>query len=191
MPANRSSVPRQKRIDEILDVATERFLANGYSGTTVAETADAGGMQTGTIFWYFPSKDDLLAAVFGRALERGMAALPTDLAPEDRLLTYLTNLRPFRFLYTAMLDRAPYSRAVRAKQLEATDSIRQLIRAVLVERHLWCDAETATEIVLAAFQGTNTQLEPRLGGIEAVRFLLDEVFRAKHTDVGAGRSAIA
>ena len=49
--------------NEIIRVAANRFLNDGYTKTTVASLAKTLGMSTGNMTFYFPSKDRMLAAL--------------------------------------------------------------------------------------------------------------------------------
>ncbi len=48
----------------ILDAALKTFVRRGYSETKVAEIASEAGVAEGTLYNYFPSKEDLLLALF-------------------------------------------------------------------------------------------------------------------------------
>ncbi len=91
---------------ELLSVALELFLTQGYEATTLEQIAEAGGLSRRSFFRYFASKDDLLAATLdvpGKqmarnlearprtenpwvALRRGMDALVKDMSAEPRAL---------------------------------------------------------------------------------------------------------
>jgi AcrR family transcriptional regulator len=47
------------RREEILDAARRVFTRSGFKGTTIADVAEEAGIALGTIYLYFPSKDDL------------------------------------------------------------------------------------------------------------------------------------
>ena len=49
--------------NEIIRVAANRFLNDGYTKTTVASLAKALGMSTGNMTFHFPAKDHMLAAL--------------------------------------------------------------------------------------------------------------------------------
>jgi AcrR family transcriptional regulator len=46
-----------------MDEAARRFAANGYDQTSVAEIVDGLGVGKGVFYWYFASKEELLADV--------------------------------------------------------------------------------------------------------------------------------
>ena len=80
---------RRRRIDErrqeerakILEAATRLFFENGYAGTTMEAVADEMCVTKPTIYWYFRSKHEILAAICLRSAE---AAIETILKVEER-----------------------------------------------------------------------------------------------------------
>jgi AcrR family transcriptional regulator len=68
-PANEGL--RERRHEEILDAAAALFAKHGYPDTDVQFVADALGLSKGTIYRYFPSKQELFLA----AVDRGMCRL--------------------------------------------------------------------------------------------------------------------
>lgn len=48
---------------QILDAAFDEFVANGFSAARVEDIADRIGVTKGTIYVYFPTKEDLFAAM--------------------------------------------------------------------------------------------------------------------------------
>lgn len=54
------------------------FQRDGYDGTPVTRIADEAGMTPGNLYWYFPSKKDLLASaleeIYRTSYERLAAA---------------------------------------------------------------------------------------------------------------------
>jgi len=52
--------------DRIVDAAMELFAYQGYGPTGLAEIAKAAGAQPGSLYHFFPTKEDLLAAVLER-----------------------------------------------------------------------------------------------------------------------------
>ncbi len=65
--------PRRRRDPEIrpqqiLDAAIEIFGENGFAGARTDDIAHKAGVAKGTIFLYFPTKDDLFKAVVRREI---------------------------------------------------------------------------------------------------------------------------
>jgi AcrR family transcriptional regulator len=62
---------RERRQEEILDAAAKTFAQQGYLNTEVQQVADALQVGKGTIYRYYPSKEQLFLA----AVDRGMKLL--------------------------------------------------------------------------------------------------------------------
>jgi AcrR family transcriptional regulator len=71
----------QRNRARVLEAAIEVFEARGISAST-DEIARAAGVGTGTVFRHFPTKEDLLSAVFLARLER-LAAQAHSLGESD------------------------------------------------------------------------------------------------------------
>src|SRR5688572_4456660 len=74
-----SSIPnRQRRKEarpqELLDAALELFVEKGFSATRAEEVALRAGVSKGTLYLYYPSKEDLLKAVIEQRLSSEIAA---------------------------------------------------------------------------------------------------------------------
>ena len=54
----------EERWQEILDAAVRLISERGYNGTSIQDVADAVGVTKQGVLRYFPSKDNLLAAVY-------------------------------------------------------------------------------------------------------------------------------
>lgn len=54
---------KDARPGELLDAALDLFVEKGYAATRVEEVAKRAGVSKGTLFLYFPSKEDLFKAV--------------------------------------------------------------------------------------------------------------------------------
>jgi AcrR family transcriptional regulator len=52
------------RIEPLLEAAADCFAIQGYHGTTMREIAKAVDMLPGSVYYHFPSKEDLLLAVY-------------------------------------------------------------------------------------------------------------------------------
>lgn len=92
MPARKSNPPAarsENRRQPLLEAAARRFLRDGYTAASMRGIAADVGMQVGSIYYHFPSKADLLAAVHTEGLRRITAAvqeaLRDDAAPWERL----------------------------------------------------------------------------------------------------------
>ncbi len=57
------------RRDEILERATELFVASGYAATSMSKVAGAAGVQKASIYHHFPSKEALFVACVSRGYQ--------------------------------------------------------------------------------------------------------------------------
>ncbi len=78
---SRREARRQSRRDAIIDVAARWFLEHGYAGTTMSAIASAVGGSKGTLWSYFPSKEELFSAVLDHATTEFRAGLSLTLQP--------------------------------------------------------------------------------------------------------------
>ncbi|MAG95154.1 MAG: TetR/AcrR family transcriptional regulator [Alphaproteobacteria bacterium] len=61
---------RGNRRELLLEAAARRFLYEGYAAASMRDIAADAGMQAGSIYYHFPSKADLLAAVHDEGMRR-------------------------------------------------------------------------------------------------------------------------
>ncbi len=57
-----SKTARDSRREDIIAAAGDLFSRKGFHGTTVPDIARAAGISAGLIYYFFPSKDDILLA---------------------------------------------------------------------------------------------------------------------------------
>lgn len=80
--------------ERIVDKALELFREHGYEATTMRMVAEAAGVSLGNAYYYFASKDQLLAAFYREVHEAHVAAARPRLAKartlHDRLLAVMT-----------------------------------------------------------------------------------------------------
>ena len=77
--------PPEVRLDELMGAAQALFLEKGVEATTISEITEAAGVAKGTFYVYFPSKQEMLAALgqryareFVEQLERAVEACAED-----------------------------------------------------------------------------------------------------------------
>ncbi len=66
---------RDNRRDVLLAAAARHFRERGYSGAVLRDIAEEAGMLAGSIYYYFPSKEDLFVAVHAEGVRRISAAV--------------------------------------------------------------------------------------------------------------------
>jgi AcrR family transcriptional regulator len=92
---------KEARPAELLEAALALFVEKGFAATRSEEVARAAGVSKGTLYLYFPSKEELLKAVIqhflGSEIDAGIkeaAALdgPTAVIMEELLVTWWTRV---------------------------------------------------------------------------------------------------
>lgn len=82
------------RRDDILREAARLFREQGYTKTSVREIADAVKMQSGSLFYHFKTKEEILVEVMGKGIDGLSANLETALetaqSSRERLQALLT-----------------------------------------------------------------------------------------------------
>jgi len=147
------------RPEEILDAATRVLSTAGLAGTTMAAVADEAAVAKGTVYLYFPSKSDLLAAVRARYLERFAAALGggVDADPRDELHRFVGGLLTFSFshqaLHHALFHEAGFSEVDALSRARAA-LVAIVSRGVTDGRFTARDPELAGSFLLHGLHGT-------------------------------------
>ncbi len=81
---------RQETIEEILDIAADVMTEHGVNGLTLAEVARRLGVQTPSLYKYFPSIVAVYDALFERAASENLEVLRTGMAAGEPGLDALT-----------------------------------------------------------------------------------------------------
>jgi TetR/AcrR family transcriptional repressor of mexAB-oprM operon len=173
VPRNRQEVPRQERVDSLLVVAEEQFLARGFAATSVAEIARAAGIEPGSVYWYFRSKDHAFAAVLNRLLDREvdrLAALDSD--PADRLFAALDSVESRRSLHPCVAERAPHAPAIFEYHERLHAWLHELALAAVADRVPRPARGLAAETIVATIEGGLANPAPPRPTSTMVRYLL-------------------
>lgn len=115
--------------ERILDAAAAVLNRNGYAGTRLSDIADAARLQAPALYYYFPSRDDVIQEVVQVGLRRVLAevkaaldALPDDASRMDRILAAVgahleAVLRDSAYAAAAIRNAAQLPAAIREVQL--------------------------------------------------------------------------
>jgi len=90
-PSVRRERRKEARPGELLDAALDLFVEKGFAATRVEEVAARAGVSKGTLFLYFPSKDELFKAVVRQSIS-------------GRLVDWLSDFEAFSGTTGEMLD---------------------------------------------------------------------------------------
>jgi AcrR family transcriptional regulator len=189
--------PARRR--ELADAACRVIARNGLGGTTLAHVADESGWSIGSIRYYFPNKDELVASALWRVGERvddrirrrtgeGMAMSDLRIAATE-LLPLDDDRREEALVHLAFLAQA----AVAPELSDASEGAAQRLQEPLATRiaHLVrtgelpasVDAERAAAKLRVLLDGLRVQLvtTPRQTTPEWALSVLDDYFAALPT----------
>jgi AcrR family transcriptional regulator len=74
---------QEDRRNDLLEASAETFRLLGPEAATVADITDRAGVAKGTFYLYFPSKDHVLGALWGRYVDGFLARAAERLAERD------------------------------------------------------------------------------------------------------------
>jgi AcrR family transcriptional regulator len=133
------SQPTPSTRERLIDVAQELIYLQGYEGTSVAEILEKAEVNSGSLYYYFKSKEDLLLAVLDKYKEMLWPVLLEPVFkqtqdPIDRIFALLAAYRQ-GLEYTACTQGCPIGNLA----LELSDHPR--VREKIAENFEgWCDA---------------------------------------------------
>ncbi|MBP2182446.1 TetR/AcrR family transcriptional regulator [Amycolatopsis magusensis] len=84
--ASGESASRHDAREAVLDAAAELFTTTGYTATTTRAIAELAGLRQASIYYHFPAKEDLLAALLAETVDPSLAVareLLGELAPAE------------------------------------------------------------------------------------------------------------
>ena len=89
---------KEARPSEIVAAALASFAERGYAATKLEDVATVAGISKGTIYLYFPTKEDLFRAVVRQAVLPNVEAAEADMAAFTGSSADLLRLLTQRFL---------------------------------------------------------------------------------------------
>jgi TetR/AcrR family transcriptional regulator, cholesterol catabolism regulator len=162
------------RREELTRVAARLFAERGYQGTSLADLAEALGLQKPSLYHHIDSKEDLLWEVAwdgAEAFHAGLDGVPASLPATDRIRLALRAhlaavagqldvatifVREWRYLEGGRRD------AFLAERRRYEDRVRELFREGVERSELRTDLDlaTATLLFLSAANWAYTWLRP-------------------------------
>jgi len=135
---------KAKTRERILEAAQKLFAGQGFEATTTRDVAREAGIAAGTLFNYFPTKEDILACQAHEALDRARAdfercadeAASLDEALFASIAAGLRKLKPLRKHLPALLQSAlsPLAAAPSGEAVSLRVSFLETV-AELAEKH--------------------------------------------------------
>ena len=156
---------REVRAELILDVVEEMLAEKGYHDTSMDEIAARAGVAKGTLYQHFPSKEDLVFALFERnlvlfeqAVGQAARAPLTARAKLERILSYVYRERrgPHARLLQLLYQDMEIRKGLLEKKGQLRDHMEQVagqIRTILEEGKAEgaFDPAISTELMLLTF----------------------------------------
>jgi AcrR family transcriptional regulator len=169
MPQTRSKIGREQKVAEILDAAETRLRDGDLDALSVAGIARELGLSPNSVYWYFPSKDELVIATVRRMLEDTFSRKPHGRWGIERQILWLVEqLEGLDSLRIALHERARRSKAVEQFMEGLRESSHELLANALRDQVREEDLDTAVEVLLAAIDGVALR---RLGPKERRRVI--------------------
>jgi AcrR family transcriptional regulator len=155
MPKTRLSQSKDEKSDAILEVAERQLREGGYAALSVAAIARELGVAQNTIYWYFPSKDDLFVAALDGMLGEIHARKPSKKAGKvEQILWFTDQFEELSGLRAAMTERARSSPVV-AEFVEQLDGLlSRMLSGALAEDVPAAELPVAVETFRATVEGT-------------------------------------
>jgi AcrR family transcriptional regulator len=165
-PARRYRQFTERRL-EILRSAAAAFAQNGFSGATMEEIAEKVRMAKGNLYYYFPSKQDLLffcqEQSLGRLIEQANIALksraPADEQLRAMIITHVKTILEEIYGSTAHTDFRSLPAAQLKTVIKRRDQYEKAYRTV-IERGIKegvfrkCNVKTTVWAILGALNWT-------------------------------------
>ena len=156
------------------------FVRDGFGAATMGDIARSAGVAPGAVYWYFPTKDDALAAVGRSLVEETRREIETrpELVddPLARVLFAVEAVGESRSLHTAVHDRLPHSEVVAQFHHEfhlwVEELLSDALRQQLPEEE---DPELAAEAVMAVVDGRLSHERSGRPFGDVVRFVIDRL----------------
>jgi AcrR family transcriptional regulator len=202
---------RPETRQQVLDAAARLFRENGYAATTMRDVAARCGIRAASLYYHFPSKDEILAEVFDYGVRRVAAAvrtaverLPRSARSYDKVrAAVLAHLESFFVYgdYTAsnirVFGQAPL--AVQRKNRGPRDRYEAYWQSLLDEARRKGELRKGVDLGIARlflFGGMNHTLEwYRAGGSSTFRELADRytdlIFHGIGHEIGSKHGAAA
>jgi AcrR family transcriptional regulator len=154
VPQTRHEIERDLKVREILSAAETRLREGGYESLSIAGIARELGLAPNSIYWYFPSKDDLFVAAVRHMLE-GMVARkpPSRRTLERRVLWFVEQLDDLDHLRIALYERSRRATVIAQFVEELKASSRQMVANALRGEVADEELGIAAEALLATIEG--------------------------------------
>jgi AcrR family transcriptional regulator len=158
VPQTRPELERETKIEEIVGTAARRVAEGGYGALSVAAIGRELGLSPNSVYWYFPSKDELFVASVRRILAGILAAKPPRrMALESRVLWFAEQLDDVDHVRRSLYERARSSAVVAAFVRELESGLREMLTNALAGSVAESDVGIAADALLATAEGASAR----------------------------------
>lgn len=176
MPRTRPTESHDAKEAEILEIAELRLREGGYQALSVAAIARELGLAQNTIYWYFPSKDELFVATLRRILLKLAARKPSAKAGRiDQILWFTDQFQELSDLRGAMNERARQSEVVAEFVAELDALLSRMLSHALAEHVPPSALPLAVETFRATVEGTFVKGLDSRSRHQVLRFALGQL----------------
>ena len=181
MPA--STLPTRERV---LEAAAKVLSEKAYAGTRLIDVAELAGLEAPAIYYYFPSRDELIAQVMevGQVrlrehVEQVLNALPPESTPMDRICAAIEahlrmELQLSDFAKAVSRNSGQVPLDIRSRQREAGAAYFEMWRDLLEEAREQgqirpgLDLRAARMLIIGALNWTPEWWNPRKGSLDVM-----------------------
>jgi AcrR family transcriptional regulator len=159
----------EERREQIIAAAMKVFARRGFHAARMDDIVKESGLSKGALYWYFKSKDDIIASIMERFIDREIAGMERALEQDapvvqklfqlhDMVMEEMRNMQammPILYEFYAAATRKP---SVRAALLEFFQPTRRLLSA-LIEQGIDCgefkpvDVDATAVNLIAFYEG--------------------------------------
>ena len=132
--------------EQILTAALTLFVEQGFHGTPTSQIAQVAGVSNGTLFHYYPTKDDLVLALYNHIKDELQTYLQEQLRAvsliQERLkITFIQSVRwalenPQKFYYVQQFHFSPHLAKVPAEVIQRQNQLHLDLIQQAIDQHL-------------------------------------------------------
>jgi len=174
--------------EKLLQTALELFVSQGFNDTPTGKIAKQANIANGTLFYFFPTKDELIISLYlklkGQAAENINAALAEVKPTKEVIKTYYTESlkwslsNPNEFSFLAQFSNSPYLKKIGADEISAQIAPILQLFSLAIEEKLIAENDVNLLYSLISNQvfGVNQYLSSTKFTIKAQLRIIEDTF---------------
>lgn len=174
--------------DKLLQAALKLFVSQGFNDTPTSKIAKEAGIASGTLFYFFPTKDDLIISLYlelkGQAAKSINGAMAEIQSTKEVIKTYYEESlkwalqNPTEFSFLAQFSNSPYLQKIGAEDISThVEPVLKVFRSAIKE-NLIADMDVNLLYALISHQvfGVNQYLSSKKISQKAQRNIIENTF---------------